>query len=373
MHLQPTIKTLVRRKRVQLLTLTALLYLLALLHHVIIGNQSQYGMEMEMSRYAVMRNTSHVDSWGELSFGDLRLNKSQDSPRHVRNLQEYHHTNCLHRLCEKTFLLIQVHSACKNQPQRDAIRNTWGQVNSLHKKVCLVFLVGICQNDSENIKVEHEMKLYRDMVQLNLIESYENLSTKSVLGMQWVVDYCSKSAFILKCDDDSFIDVGQVVSYLSSFHGYSSDIYGYVYHKARVMRSGLWTVSRQAYPEDYYPDYCSGNNYVINSGAMQKLLACHHDRSAPQLPIEDAYVTGVLAKCANLTLTHEPKFPNWAKTPSLSNFRLLVQGLLFGLHGVDYARMYPIYKMMQNCSSCAQDDWQLRRWFRTIKRTIPML
>ena len=176
-----------------------------------------------------------------------------------------------------------------------------------------------------------------------------------------------------KCDDDSYLNVKHIIKYLAQLTPNTERIHGFVYRHPRVMRTGLWAVSKEVYTKDYYPDHCSGNNYVIPSSVVSKLLTCHRHQYTIHLHIEDVYITGVLAKCANVTLHHDSRFPSWISTPSLTNIRALVQGSLFGLHGVDYARMYPLHGMLRNCNNCAFNQSQLQYWFQIIKTTYPVI
>ena len=243
----------------------------------------------------------------------------------------------------------------------------------LRRHVFVVFIVGKCRDEDDNRRIKHEVILNRDILQLNFTDRYDYLTIKSLSGLLWFVKHCPQSPYMMKCDDDSYLNVKYIIKYLTQLTPNTERIHGFVYRHPRVMRTGLWAVSKEVYTKDYYPDYCSGNNYVIPSSLASKLLTCHYQQYTAQVNIEDVYVTGVLAKCANVTLHHDSRFPSWISTPSLTNIRALVQGSLFGLHGVDYARMYPLHVMLRNCNTCAFNQSQLQFWFQMIKRTSPVL
>ena len=114
-------------------------------------------------------------------------------------------------------------------------------------------------------------------------------------------------------------------------------IHGHVYSKLRVMQSGLWGVSSHVYTEERYPDYCSGNNYVISSGVAQRIVTCHEKQDGPIIHLEDVYIAGLLSICAETKLKHEVRFPN-------------------------YGRMYPIYKMMNTCGNCGRYNLLWRKF-----------
>ena len=61
-----------------------------------------------------------------------------------------------------------------------------------------------------------------------------------------------------------------------------------------VYRTGRWAISKELFPFNWYPEYESGSGYVITVDIVREL----YETSAyvTPLPIEDVYVTGILAK-----------------------------------------------------------------------------
>ena len=224
-----------------------------------------------------------------------------------------------------------------------------------------------------NMRIKHEVILHRDILQLNITDRYAHLTIKSLSGLLWIAKHCPQSSYMIKCDDDSYLNMKNIIKYLVLLNSNTERIHGFVYRHPRVMRTGLWAVPKEVCTKDYYPDYCSGNTYVIPSSVVPKLLTCLYQQYTTHLHIEDVYITGVLAKCANITLHHDSRFPSWISTPSLTTIQALVQGLLFGLHGADYARMYPLHVMLRNCNKCVFNQSQLQYWFQMIKNTSPVL
>ena len=380
------------QKKLSQLTLGVLLYIVIVLQLVIISDLPHRGVRSDRNqsidhmfspqehisdgKFQMSRLTSNFTPAAhgggnahihlDIPF-DITLAMSSNLPNHV---QLCNRRNIVSR---EPLVVIQVHSACGNKPQRDAIRNTWGNIRYLRRHVFVVFVVGECKCKDDNRRINREMLLNRYILQLNITDEYDHLTIKSLSGLLWLVKYCPKSSYMIKCDDDSYLNVKYIMKYLAQLTPNTERIHGFVYNHPRVMRTGLWAVSKEVHTKDYYPDYCSGNNYVIPTSVVSKLLVCHYQQYTTHLHIEDVYITGVLAKCANVTLHHDSRFPNWISTPSLTNIRALVQGSLFGLHGVDYARMYPLHQMLRNCNDCAFNQSQLQYWFQMIKTTYPVI
>lgn len=50
--------------------------------------------------------------------------------------------------------------------------------------------------------IEMEKHLYDDIVVANFMDSYDNLTLKTMASLEWVDTYCNQSEHILKTDDD---------------------------------------------------------------------------------------------------------------------------------------------------------------------------
>ena len=386
------ITDMLMQKKLSQLTLGVLLYIVIVLQIVMISDSPHRGARSDRNQsmdhiFSPQEHISHgksqmsrlVSNFTPAGHGGGNAHINLDIPLDMTfgmSLNLPDHTELCKRrniISREPLVVVQVHSACDNKPQRDAIRNTWGNIRYVRRQVFVVFVVGKCRCKDDNRRINREMLLNRDIVQLNITDEYDHLTMKSLSGLSWLLKHCPQSSYMIKCDDDSFLNVKYIMKYLSLLTSNTERIHGFVYRHPRVMRTGLWAVPKEVHTKDYYPDYCSGNNYVIPSSVVSKLLTCHYQHHPTHLHIEDVHITGVLAKCANVTLHHDSRFPSWVSAPSLTNIRALVQGSLFGLHGVDYARMYPLHQMLRNCNDCAFNQSQLHYWFQMIKTTYPVI
>lgn len=66
-----------------------------------------------------------------------------------------------------------------------------------------------------NKKLWLEFNLYGDIVQENFTDSYRNLTYKCIEAMKWISTYCNRTAYILKADDDVFVNIYAVKKYLT--------------------------------------------------------------------------------------------------------------------------------------------------------------
>ena len=152
------------------------------------------------------------------------------------------HTNSSSSYKEKTILMltIVVISSPNHFQQRNLIRKTWGDYlakkygrnsekrrENEHLFISLVFLMGLPINTNEiemttNIYIQNkiikESKYYDDVVQFNAFDQYYRLTDKSVTMLHWLYTHCPQTTFSLKCDDDVYINLDNLVSAINAIN-----------------------------------------------------------------------------------------------------------------------------------------------------------
>ncbi|KAK7939193.1 hypothetical protein WMY93_002519 [Mugilogobius chulae] len=98
--------------------------------------------------------------------------------------------------CERVspFLVILISTNHKEFDARQAIRETWGDESvygDIH--ILTIFLLGRNTDDVLNQMVEQESQIFHDIVVENFIDSYHNLTLKTIMGMRWVATFCPKA------------------------------------------------------------------------------------------------------------------------------------------------------------------------------------
>ena len=130
-------------------------------------------------------------------------------------------------ICEgrQPFLMVVVCSAVQNSEARKAIRDTWAssaskESNKNHevpaKEVFVVFLLGDPDNASLQLNIEEESRKFGDIVQEGFIDSYNNLTVKSVMLLKWVTQRCNSAFYIMKTDDDTMVNLQSLQHFLQS-------------------------------------------------------------------------------------------------------------------------------------------------------------
>ena len=127
---------------------------------------------------------------------------------------------------------------------------------------------------------------------------------------RWMTKHCNDTKLVLKCDDDQVIDVYHLEIYVNHYIQDPHQAYYYLCNilkneKPKRQPTNKWFVSFKDYPQDVYPDFCSGWAYVTNIPTMKSILKVSHDE--PYFWIDDLFVTGTLTK----KLSHPISIYNW--------------------------------------------------------------
>lgn len=242
-------------------------------------------------------------------------------------------------------IVVIVHSRISSSDQRDAIRNTWGVASRRYDDdqpmVKIVFLLGRDLNSSTTTRIEQENRLYRDVIVADFKDTYRNLTLKSLYGMHWARTLCRSAEYIVKADDDVYLDIDLLRGVLLNASDAGRIILGSLNARARVQRRGLWKVKTNLYSSNFFPPYCSGNAYAMTSSVTDCLLA--GVSQVPYFPLEDVYVTGMLARAKAITCRGHSLFPQWYVGPTGQHVRMLLEGKLVALHNVHYTQMRGIF------------------------------
>lgn len=158
---------------------------------------------------------------------------------------------------------------------------------------------------------EHDR--YGDLIQCRVRDTYTNLTLKSIAALEWTNQYCPLARYLLKTDDDMFIDVHRLLKFIDKveteairenhFHTRShvpmqsnelpnvnrnvfesisasdfnielpATIWGRLAHGWRPIRqhNSKYYVSRTQYAGQVYPDFCTGPAYLMTQSAVRPI------------------------------------------------------------------------------------------------------
>ncbi|XP_073671455.1 beta-1,3-galactosyltransferase 1 [Paramisgurnus dabryanus] len=220
------------------------------------------------------------------------------------------------------FLILLVSTNHKEFDARQAIRETWGDENTFGDvRVLTLFLLGFSTEPVLNQMVEQESQIFHDILVEDFVDSYHNLTLKTLMGMRWVSSYCPNAQYIMKTDSDIFVNMDNLVFNLLRPNAKPRRRF----FTGRVINGGpirdvrsKWFMPRDLYPDSRYPLFCSGTGYVF-SGDVAELIykTSLHTRL---LHLEDVYV-GLCLRKLGIQPFQNNGFNHWKMTYSLCRYR----------------------------------------------------
>ena len=67
--------------------------------------------------------------------------------------------------------------------------------------------MGYSSDRTQQERIRNESDVHKDLVQGVFLDTYKNLTYKTVMGHMWVSKFCSQAEFVVKADDDIFLDL----------------------------------------------------------------------------------------------------------------------------------------------------------------------
>ena len=135
-----------------------------------------------------------------------------------------------------------------------------------------------------------ESKIMDDIVIENFLDTYSNLTLKSIFMLKWLNDRCSNARFVLKVDDDVFVHPKNLMKTLQSTPLKTAKL-GFQDTKSETMKYALigktmidikperrsvhrWYIPRSVYPYDTFPPYLIGFSYLFSGSVIESIYTC---------------------------------------------------------------------------------------------------
>ena len=132
----------------------------------------------------------------------------------------------------KPGLFVAVISTPHNFEKREVIRQTWLHLIQMQSQLSLFnlagfgFVVGLTTDQQIQKQIEGESKTHGDILQIDMIDNYNNLPVKTVGLINWLNNHCSNVDFTLKVDDDVYVNVHNLANFLATLDPDENSIYG---------------------------------------------------------------------------------------------------------------------------------------------------
>ena len=77
-----------------------------------------------------------------------------------------------------------------------------------------MFLIGSSTNSSIQDDILKENDWYNDLIQVDVIENYYNVSFKTLMGLRWAYENCFNAKYFLFIDNDYYLSVKNLLLFL---------------------------------------------------------------------------------------------------------------------------------------------------------------
>ncbi|XP_060900176.1 beta-1,3-galactosyltransferase 2-like [Labrus mixtus] len=200
------------------------------------------------------------------------------------------------------FLVLLITTEARQVEARNAIRQTWAN-ESVAPTLGLIRLFLLGRNNGElgllqQKMLEAESHRYHDIIQQDFRDTYNNLTIKTLMGLNWVAIYCPQASYVMKTDSDMFVNTEYLIYKLlrpemkpktNFFTGNNMRNFS-----PNRNKNSKWYMPPELYPGERYPTFCSGTGYVFSGDLATNIY--RKSLSIPRLHLEDVYVGICLAK-----------------------------------------------------------------------------
>ena len=271
----------------------------------------------QIMEYYGKRNTTQIGNYKRLLTHTTRTHTGVDFIRSKQATKVENSSNYLNRSSfnvlsqpescyhgKDLFMIVYIHSNAKHFSNRMLIRSTWGDSNNykwMNRSIKTIFVLGLPGNhtidNSVLLPILQENIKYKDILLANFNDRYNNLTEKALNGMKYVIEQCPLAKFVLKVDDDVFVNMFKLIEYITSneeMFSKSRHLMCHVWKDAKVVRKEgtKWYMPYSVYTAETFPDYCSGSAVIATTEVLRQLY--EESRFVPHINIDDVYITGIL-------------------------------------------------------------------------------
>ncbi|KAJ1146667.1 hypothetical protein NDU88_012931 [Pleurodeles waltl] len=286
----------------------------------------------------------------------------------LRTPAYYHIANANACQPDTPFMVSFVITAPSNVVNRRAIRKTWSTIKGVGgHRILTLFALGMPTSPTVQAEIEAESAQHSDIIQGLFTDTYRNLTLKTVMIMQWTATFCPHVHFVLKVDDDVYVNPGGLVGYLQSLGEKPEDLYiGRIHWRVSPMRdsSSKYYVSEVTYPGQYFPQYCSGTAYLLSGDVALKFYVASLE--IPFIPMEDVYV-GICTQKLGIAPVHLSKISG-----ALHYIEdACCYQIIFSSHQVKPSEMEKVWQLIQEGHKCSWIQWQLGILYCKLLKKFP--
>ena len=131
-------------------------------------------------------------------------------------------------------VFVSIISAPGYFDKRESIRNSW--ISDMLKKtkekqmdmIGYAFILGQTDNKEDQERIRKESETFGDILQIDMKDDYYNLTLKVVGLLNWLDTNCQQANFVLKVDDDVYVNARNVLKVMKSLDPEKERAYGLI-------------------------------------------------------------------------------------------------------------------------------------------------
>lgn len=214
-----------------------------------------------------------------------------------------HQSLLVPRVSEQCLVGIGVFAVGTKPVPRDAIRVTWKRLAETLPGLHVMFLIGRSNEltpDHVEFALHREAAIHGDILELDMVDSYDALYTKSVKFFEWGVKH-TDCKYLFKTDDDSYLRALPLVNFISKieqtdqlfprrYFGKQWGVHGGPLSPVIKDPTSPW-FGYDKYPHEFYPPFMSGSGYGLSRDLARDVVKA--SSLHPSYRCEDAGV-GIL-------------------------------------------------------------------------------
>ncbi|XP_014353207.2 beta-1,3-galactosyltransferase 2-like [Latimeria chalumnae] len=208
------------------------------------------------------------------------------------------------------FLVLLIPTGPAEIHARNVIRETWGN-ETLIPRVTIIrlFFIGLPVKIVEPLQqhLEEESSVHHDIIQRDFLESYSNLTIKTMTSLEWLADFCPEADYAMKVDADMFLNIEKLVKSLLNLDIPTRQNYftgaPFIHHRPFRDKNSKWYMPKNVFPGKEYPPFCSGTGYVFSVNITWKILEASY--VVKPIYLEDVYI-GLCLNFAQINITIPP-------------------------------------------------------------------
>lgn len=232
---------------------------------------------------------------------------------HLHTESEMMETKLINRdqpnACRGVDLLIVIKTSLHHFEYRRLMRDNW--IKPTNYTINRLFVIGQSRDINLIARIKNEVSTNHDFLIGQFVDNYYNLTLKTTFIINWLSIHC-RDNWIFITDDDVILNERLIVEFTKSNPKSlnRNKIFGEKWSGIAPLRdlSQKWSVSYSNYPFIIYPDYVSGNGYLMTSSTAKQLANHIYDPTLIRLYLEDVFLTALVATKAGVDRVHVNAF-----------------------------------------------------------------